>query len=134
MAKKEGSGYTSHKHADIIETSIFSSLLAQNLLKVEEVDPGPVIIKGDPDHDIPDIEKRKPVEHNFKGGDLIIPNTGFGEAFFFKRGMVLNPNFTYKKANSAESTYFKKSIIDVKNKMKNYAELQNTMYKQFGYE
>ena len=121
----------SNKHAEIIETSIFSSLLQQNLLKIEESKSEPVILK-DGEVVTKKLPKEKQIVYDFKPGDLITPSNGVANSFFFKRGMNLNPNYTYRKATSAQRIYFQKRVTDQKSKAKNYADVQKMMYDKYG--
>lgn len=49
---------------------------------------------------------------SFKDGDLIVPNNGVMWSFYWKTGAILNPDYTYHIANSAQRSYFNKRIAN----------------------
>lgn len=122
------------KKPDIIETEIFSSLLGQGkVLKVEQEDPGPINLEEHKANETAKINAA-PIKHDFKQGDLVVPNTGIAHAFFFQRNMKLSDKYRYHLANSAEKTYFFKHVNDSRTSVQNYAEIQNIAFENYDYD
>ena len=117
---------------DIIETSIFSQLISEQFLKIEEVELGPINLE--------EVTKKKntkpakPTINNFKQGDLLIPSNGIKNAFYFQMNMKLSDNYNYKVANSAERTYFFKRIKDSRTSVQNYSDIEDIMHEKYDYD
>lgn len=122
------------KKADVIETEIFSQLLGGNrVLKVEPEDPGPINLE---EETTKRDSKKEPtgIKHDFKQGDLVVPDTGIANAFYFQRNMKLSGKYTYHLANSAERTYFHKRVQDSKTSVSSYTEIQDMAYEKHDYD
>ena len=120
------------KKPDIIETEIFSQLIGNRVLKIEQEDPGPINLEKFTEKK--PTEATKEVKYDFKQGDLVVPNTGIENAFFFQRNMKLNPKYLYHKANSAEETYFYKKVQDYKRSVNTYSEIQTIAHEEYDYD
>lgn len=122
------------KKPDIIESEIFSQLLGGGrVLKVEPEELGPINLENEMDKK-EKAKSVKPVEHNFKQGDLVVPNTGLSNAFFFQSNMKLNPSYSYHLANSAERTYYYKRVKDYKTHVSSYAQIQDIAQEKHNYD
>lgn len=123
------------KKANIIETSIFSEMLGANLLKLEEPkDLGPINLAAKKKDMVTPVAPEKKIEYDFKQGDVIIPSNGIKHAFHFQRKMKLNPNYTYKKANSAEKIYWMKRIVDSKTSVAGYNDIMDIGNEKHDYD
>jgi len=122
------------KKPDIIETSIFSQLLGNKVLRIEPEELGPINLEKEIAKREENKKEQKEAKHNFKQGDLVVPDTGIKNAFFFKMNMKLNANYKYHLANSAERTYFFKNVLDNRTSVENYNDIQTIAYEKYDYD